>query len=117
MPMDLAVGGVDARQNAGDAEGVDLAIGDARDAARAVAEGDLGLVARIGSIPNRLAGAGIEGGKRFLVLARRAVEEIRLAARDDGAAMRFADGLLPEDLERLLPRLDDLGGTAVALGA
>ena len=80
LPEDLVGRGVEAGEDAGDAEGVDLAIDDARGAARAVAEGDFRFDARIRRAPGRLAGGGVEDGEDLLVLAGRAGVQIDFAA-------------------------------------
>src|SRR5262249_19413206 len=109
--------------DAGDAEGVDHSLDNRWRAAWAIAEKEIGFLPRIGSFPNRLSGVGIVGRKGFLVFARGAEKEVDLAVGDDRAAVSFdlrcwyANLLLPQDLQRRLPRLDDFGRAAVALGA
>jgi len=83
----------------------------------AAAELEFRFFARIGEFPYLLARIDIEGGDVFLELARGAEVEKDLALGDDGAAVSFAGGFFPENLERLFPRLDDFARAAVAFWA
>src|SRR4029078_1193207 len=115
LPVDFVGLRVIAGQDAADAVGVDLAAVHARSAARAVAEGDVGFLARIRCAPRGLAGLGVEDGKNFFVLAGGARVQIHFAAGDYGAAVSFADGLRPYDLEVVFPGLDYFFAGAVAI--
>jgi hypothetical protein len=86
-------------------------------AARAVAEQAFEVAAVVGLLPGALP---VRGGERLDRLGVRLAilaEQDRLAPRDHGRAVPFADGLLPADLQLPLPRRHGFGGAAVAARA
>src|SRR5262249_15834680 len=103
LPELPAGAGLEAGEDAGDAERADAVVADGWRGPRPGAEQGLEVATRVGRPPERLAVLGVEGDDFLLVLVLDLGVDEDPAAGDDGRAVALADGLLPEDLRRRLP--------------